>query len=412
MTSKKLIIFGFGARGQIYAAFAQKYPEKFELVAIIENNLARIELAKNIFNNEVPVYADYHDFLKERVEADIVAVATQDEQHKEHSIAMMAAGYDLLLEKPIANTREDCIALYQASKQYNRQVVVCHVLRYSPFYSKIKEVIDSGELGEVISIHASENVGYYHQAHSFVRGPWRNKLESSPMILAKCCHDMDILRYLMGEECLSVNSYGELTHFKASNAPEGCADYCTECKYEDCIYNAKTIYTSNLGRFFSCYFTARERTDENILEDLPRTQYDKCVYKTDNDVVDHQVTIMRFQGGKTACHTMAAFSQAIYRDIKIYATKAELVGVMEDNFVEIRYFGGETKKIDIDTSGVTVGGHMGSDYYMMNSLYAALNGEKAKGITYLDVSIESHLMSFAAEDSRLNNGQTVEIQKN
>ena len=129
-------------------------------------------------------------------------------------------------------------------------------------------------------------------------------------------------------------------------------------------------------------------------------------------MVDHQVTIMRFQGGKTACHTMAAFSQAIYRDIKIYATKAELVGVMEDNFVEIRYFGGETKKIDIDTSGVTVGGHMGSDYYMMNSLYAALNGEKAKGITYLDVSIESHLMSFAAEDSRLNNGQTVEIQKN
>ena len=140
MASKKLIIFGFGARGQIYAAFAQKYPEKFELVAIIENNLARIELAKNIFNNEVPVYADYHDFLKERVEADIVAVATQDEQHKEHSIAMMAAGYDLLLEKPIANTREDCIALYQASKQYNRQVVVCHVLRYSPFYSKIKEI--------------------------------------------------------------------------------------------------------------------------------------------------------------------------------------------------------------------------------------------------------------------------------
>lgn len=412
MRVQKLVVFGFGARGQIYAAFAQKYPEKFELVAVIENNPARIELAKTTFNNAVPVYSNYKDFLKDGISADLVAVATQDEDHKEHSIAMMAAGYDLLLEKPIANNREDCLAIYKASQQYNRKVVVCHVLRYSPFYSKIKEIIDSGEIGEVISIHASESVGYYHQAHSFVRGPWRNKAQSSPMILAKCCHDMDIIRYLMGTECLSVNSYGELTHFKESNAPEGCADYCTECKYEDCIYNAKKIYTADYGRYFAGYFTARELTDENILEDLPRTQYDKCVYKTDNDVVDHQVTIMRFGGGKTACHTMAAFSKNIYRDIKIYATKAELVGLMEDNFVEIRYFDGETKKINIDISAATVGGHMGSDYYMMNNLYATLNGQKASGVTYLDVSIESHLMSFAAEDSRLNNGQTIEIKKN
>ena len=184
MRVQKLVVFGFGARGQIYAAFAQKYPEKFELVAVIENNPARIELAKTTFNNAVPVYSNYKDFLKDDISADLVAVATQDEDHKEHSIAMMAAGYDLLLEKPIANNREDCLAIYKASQQYNRKVVVCHVLRYSPFYSKIKEIIDSGEIGEVISIHASESVGYFHQAHSFVRGPWRNKAQSSPMILA------------------------------------------------------------------------------------------------------------------------------------------------------------------------------------------------------------------------------------
>ena len=137
MGSKKMVVFGYGARGQIYAAFAKKYPEKFDLVAVIENDPARIELAKKTFNNKVPVYAAYQEFLRDKIEADIVAVATQDEQHKEHSIAMMAAGYDLLLEKPIANKREDCIAIYQASQQYNRKVVVCHVLRYSPFYSKI-----------------------------------------------------------------------------------------------------------------------------------------------------------------------------------------------------------------------------------------------------------------------------------
>jgi predicted dehydrogenase len=342
---------------------------------------------------------------------DIVAVATQDEDHKEHSIAMMKAGYDLLLEKPIANNAEHCIAIYEASKQYDRKVVVCHVLRYTPFYSTVKRIIDSGKLGEVITIHASENVGYYHQAHSFVRGPWRNKAQSSPMILAKCCHDMDILRYLMGENCLSVNSYGGLSHFTAENAPAGSTEYCSACPLTDCIYKAQMIYTSPEGDFFASYFTTKEHTQENVLTDLKGTQYDKCVYKTDNDVVDHQVTIMQFANGKTACHTMSAFSKEIYRDLKIHGTKAELVGCVEDNTMEIRCFGGEVEKITIDVSSANVGGHMGGDYFMMNSLYKALNGEVAEGITYLDVSIESHLMSFSAEESRMNHGETRLIEK-
>ena len=394
----------------IYATFARAYPEKFELVAIIENNASRIEMAKTEFPN-VPVFSDYKDFLAEKIAADIVAVATQDNQHKEHAIAMMQAGYDLLLEKPIANNVEDCYAIYQASKEYAKKVIVCHVLRYTPFYSTVKRIIDSGKLGDVITIHASENVGYYHQAHSFIRGPWRNKAESSPMILAKCCHDMDILRYLMGEECLSVNSYGGLYYFNEAHAPQDCAQYCSMCKYEDCIYKAQTLYLKDHIRDFARYFTTRELTDKNILEDLRGSQYDKCVFKNDNDVVDHQVTIMQFANGKTACHTMTAFSQEIYRDLKIHGTKAELVGVIEKNSLEIRYFGGETEKITIDVSEANVGGHMGGDYFMMNSLYKDLNGEKAEGITYLDVSIDSHLMSFAAEESRLANGKTYPIEK-
>jgi predicted dehydrogenase len=324
---------------------------------------------------------------------------------------MMQAGYDLLLEKPIANNKEDCLAIYEASKQYDRKVVVCHVLRYTPFYSTVKKIIDSGKLGEVITIHASESVGYYHQAHSFVRGPWRNKAQSSPMILAKCCHDMDILRYLMGEECLSVNSYGDLYYFNESHAPEGATQYCSDCPCTDCIYKAQTIYLSEAGRPFSAYFTTKEKTDENVLADLEKSQYDKCVFKSDNDVVDHQVTIMQFAKGKTACHTMTAFSREIYRDLKVHGTKAELVGVVEDNSIKIRYFGGEEERITVDISAANVGGHMGGDYFMMDSLYRALNGETADGITYLDVSIESHLMSFAAEESRLHNGGTYPIKK-
>lgn len=407
---KKLAVFGYGARGQIYALFADKYPEKFQLVAVIENNQERIELAQRTHNN-ISVFKDYRDFLVANVEADVVAIATQDGQHKEHALAMMKAGYDLLLEKPIANNRADCLEIYNASKQYNRKVVVCHVLRYSPFYSKIKEVIQSGKIGEIFSISASENVGYYHYAHSYVRGPWRSLKESSPMILAKCCHDMDILRWLMDVDCLSVNSYGDLSYFKKENAPNGSAEYCSSCKVENCVYNAQKLYLSKEGRSFSGYFLNKEFTDENILSALKGTRYEKCVYKSDNDVVDHQVTIMQFAGGKTATHTMSAFSKNVYRDIKIHAALAELVGKFEDNYIEIRYFDGKIEKISIDTTEANVGGHNGSDYFMMNNLYNILNGQDGAGATLIDVSVESHIMCFSAEESRLNGGATVFIKK-
>lgn len=410
MQAKKLVVFGLGARGNIYASFAKAYPEKFELAAIIEKAPERREYAKKTYPS-VEVFSDYSDFLKAKIKADVVAVATQDGEHREHAVAMMAAGYDLLLEKPIADNLKDCVAIYDASVKYGKKVVVCHVLRYTPFYSTVKRIIDSGKLGEVITVHASENVGYFHQAHSFVRGPWRNKGQSSPMILAKCCHDMDIIRYLMGEECLSVNSYGSLFYFNKEHAPEGAAAYCSDCPHSDCIYRAQNIYLSENGRQFVGYFTSKEATDENVLSALKRSQYDRCVYSADNDVVDHQVTIMNFANGKTACHTMTAFSKDIYRDLKVHGTKAELVGIVEKNEIEIRFFGGETEKIRVDISEANVGGHMGGDFYMMNSLYRALNGDKADGITYLDVSLESHLMCFAAEDSRLNGGDTRRIGK-
>ncbi len=409
MAIKKLAVLGLGQRGNIYANFAKTYPEKFELVAIVENNPARYEYAQREYPN-AKLFWDYKDFIRENVKADLVAVATQDNDHKEHSIALMQAGYDLLLEKPIANNKEDCLAIYNASKTYGRKVIVCHVLRYTPFYTTVKKYIDSGKLGEIITIHASENVGYYHQAHSFIRGPWKNKSESSPMILAKCCHDMDIIRYLIGEECRSVNSYGDLFYFNGEHAPDGATEYCSDCKVEDCVYRAQKIYTEQ-GRGFSSYFTTKELTDENVLSELKGTDYDKCVFHSNNDVVDHQVTIMQFEKGKTACHTMTAFSKEVYRDLKVHGTKAELVGVIENNSIEVRYFGGEVEKIAVDVSKADVGGHMGGDYYMMESLYKDLNGEKAEGITYLDVSIESHLICFAAEESRLDCGKSYLIKK-
>ncbi len=408
MKAKKLVVFGLGQRGNIYASFAKKYPDKFRLVAIIENDADRIKYAKQNFP-AVEIYENYRDFLAKKMQADIVAVSTQDSQHLEHAIAMLEGGYDLLLEKPIANSREECLQIYETAQRLQRKVIVCHVLRYSPFYSAIKREIDAGKLGELITIHASENVGYYHYAHSYIRGAWRNTKESSPIILAKCCHDMDILRYLMGESCKSVSSYGGLFYFNAEHAPKDSAAFCSECKVANCPFNAQKIYTSAKGDFFANYFTIKEHTKENVLNDLKGSAYDRCVFKCDNDVADHQVTAISFENGKTASHTLTAFSKEIYRDIKIYGTSAELVGVMEDNAYEIRYFDGRVEKVQVDISAADVGGHNGGDFFMLNELYKELNGEKAQGITYLSVSLESHLMCFAAEESRLDGGRSVKI---
>ena len=404
-----MAVIGYGGRGEIYGNYALAFPQKYKLVAVAETNPYRL---KKLEGKGVDRYTDYRGLLDKGYDLDLVVISTQDAQHKEHAIYALERGYDLLLEKPIAPTLEDCTAVYECAKRNDRKVFVCHVLRYSKFYSTVKDIIDSGKLGKVINIHALEGVGFYHIAHSFVRGPWRNTKESSPMILAKCCHDMDIIRYLMGDKCISVNSYGERSFFREENAPKGATEYCSDCpNKETCIWSAQKLYVHPEYKWTAGYFlNGVENTDENILAQLAKTQYDKCVFKNDNDVVDHQSTVMLFENGKTAVHTMTGFSQRVYRDIKVFGTKAELYGHMEDNLIEIRNFDGTTERIDVDISAATVGAHNGSDFFMMEQLYKTLNGEEGKGITYLDVSMESHLMSFGAEESRLSEGKTVKIK--
>ena len=403
MKTKKLAVVGYGQRGSIYADYALQKPAEFVVTAIVDNDKSRRELAAS--KHDCPVFEDYRDFIKAGIEADIVAVATQDKDHREHAIACMEAGYDLLLEKPIATSIEDCEAIYKTATRLNRKVIVCHVLRYTPFYSKLKEVVDSGVLGEIVTMNTTECVGYYHQAHSFVRGPWHDSKESSPMILAKCCHDMDMIRYILGKKCLYASSFGSLTHFTKENAPEGCADYCSDCKCIDCIYKAQTIYEREA--FFRGYYTTDTSDEGDWREKLVHSPYDKCVYKCDNDVVDHQVCIFEFEGGVTVSHTMNAFSKTIYRDIKIHGTKAELIGNMEALYLELRPFGGEIVRYDFSDAN-TSGNHGGGDISMMHSIYLERNGQPAPGITYIDVSIDSHRMSFGAEESRIS-GKVVKL---
>ena len=404
MKKQKLVVLGYGQRGQIYANYAINNPTEFEVVAIVENSEKNLAIATK--KHSCPVFTDYRDFLAANIEADIVAVATQDADHREHAVACMEKGYDLLLEKPIASNIEDCEAIYEASVKYGKKVIICHVLRYTPFYRKIKSIIQSGLLGDVVTISASENVGYYHQSHSFVRGPWRNDEQSCPMIVAKCCHDLDILRWLIGEKCQKVSSMGSLTFFTEKNAPQGCAQYCTDCKVENCIYRAKDVYQE--WKWMRAYFCNDVENDELANEKLRYSQYDKCVFHTDNNVVDHQVTLFQFDKNITAMHSMTAFSKEVYRDIKIHGTKAELVGNMEKNALEVRVFGGENITYDFSDANLS-GNHGGGDNGLMHALYLERNGKEADGISYIDVSIDSHRMAFGAEQSRVE-GRVIDIK--
>ena len=395
MEVKSIVVLGYGQRGQIYANYAFNHPDEFKVVAVVEVDEEKRGVAES--KHGCPVFSDYKEFLKQGIQADVVAIATQDVDHKEHAIACMEHGYDLLLEKPIANKLEDCIAIYEASVRLNRKVIVCHVLRYTPFYQKVKEVIESGALGDIITVNMSENVGFYHQAHSFVRGPWRNSEEACPMIVAKCCHDLDILRWLVGEPCKEISSFGNLTFFKEENAPAGSTKYCSDCNVTSCAYRAKKLYQDY--QWMRGYFCCDIYNDEVANKALIHSQYDRCVFRCDNDVVDHQVSIFRFNKDITAMHTMTAFSKEIYRDIKVHGTKAELYGVMEKNLLELRVFGGET--ITYDFSGKDLSGnHGGGDNGLMHNLYLERNGIVVGGMTYLDVSVDSHRMAFGAEESR------------
>ena len=403
---KDIAVLGYGQRGMIYGEYARFRPEEFRVAAVIDTDAEKRRLASRRYG--CPVFEDYREFLSAGIFADAVIVATQDEDHTEHAVACMEAGYDLLLEKPIANTEEECEIICAAASRLGRKVIVCHVLRYTPFYRAVKRLLKEGAAGEIVTVEASENVGYYHQAHSFVRGPWRNSRESSPMILAKCCHDMDILRWLVGKKCEKVSSMGALTYFNESHAPAGSAAYCSQCSVKGCVYRAQDLYLKY--RWMSGYFHVGEQTDEAILSSLAHSPYDRCVYRCDNDVVDHQVTILGFEGGVTVAHSMTAFSKEIYRDVKIHGTKAELYGIMEKNFVEVRPYDGDIYRIDTAGEASAYGNHGGGDAGLMHELFLALNGEEADGISFIDVSAESHHMAFAAERSRLADGKPFNIK--
>lgn len=404
------ILIGAGARGaHSYAPYALDYPHELNIVAVAEANEARREAFANQHN--IPAdrrYVSWEPLLAEPKLADIAIVCTQDRMHVGPTLQALAKKYHVLLEKPMSPSPKECIEMERAAKENDRLLTICHVLRYTPFWSALKRIIASGQIGEVVSIQLNENVGYWHIAHSFVRGNWSNSDTSSPMILAKSCHDMDVLSWLMDQPCVRVSSYGSLMHFRSDNAPEGSTDYCIDgCAVEStCPYSAPRFYFGE-GKSWARHFT-EDLSRESVVKGLRETNYGRCVYKSDNNVVDHQVVNMEFANGATAMFSMCGFTRHQERRIQIMGTKGELRG--EEGKIVVRDFlTHEETVIEIPPQ---TSGHGGGDSGIVRSFLREVRDYAGgESLTSASASVRSHMMAFAAEHSRLNKGKSIELDE-
>lgn len=416
MKQVKLIVAGAGGRGSGYARHAQLHPEQLKIVGVAEpRDFYREKIAAE---NAIPpehVFKDWREMADRAKFADGVIIATQDKMHTGPSIAFSEKGYHILLEKPMAPSAKDCKAIVDAAIRNKIIFAVCHVLRYTAYTTLLKKIIDSGAIGEIVSMQHLEPVGFWHQAHSFVRGNWRNEKESSFMLLAKSCHDMDWMRYIMGVPCRRVSSFGSLFHFRKECKPAGAASRCIDCGIEDrCPYSAMRIYRKRINEWgFGWPVTAliTENSDDALMKAIKEGPYGRCVYECDNDVVDNQVVSMEFEGNRSAVFTMTAFTGNEKRETRIFGTKGRIFG--DSGKIRVYDFLTEHEtEHDSDTADGTIhGGHGGGDYMLMKGFVEAVSKEDpSKILSGPAETLESHIIAFAAETAR-KKGRIVSISE-
>jgi predicted dehydrogenase len=409
-----LVGVGCGGRTLTYCGLAARQPDRYRLIAGADPLARRVnKLAGMSQNPGFRAFASDAELFAAGRLADVAIIGTQDAYHVEPALRAMEVGYDVLLEKPIAPNPSDILKLEAAAIRLGRKVMVCHVLRYSPFYEKVKEILETGILGDIVSVDAREGVGAWHQSHSYVRGHWAVSGKATPMLIAKSCHDLDIIAWLVGCPCEEVSSFGSLQHFTAAHAPEGAPARCTDgCPVGDtCFYNA-LHYAGRQRVWLQWVMDGSDDAGEaEVAAWLKTSPWGRCVYRCDNDAVDHQVLAMRFAGGATATFTMTAFDSG--RDITICGTCATLRGgesvkSQSGHDIIVQEHSGNTTRYGVRIEEGGYGGHGGADTGLVNALDREMRKPMGEMRSGLPASIESHLIGYAAEESR-HSGQTVNL---
>ena len=404
----KCVLIGAGSRGMLYARWAKEHG--VDTVAVAEVRAERLQYAGEVLGiAQERLFSTAEELFACGKLADTAIVASLDRAHFGHVMLALDAGYDVLLEKPISPSAWECLEVERRALELGRKVTVCHVMRYHGLVAAIREILDSGELGRLVNIKHTENVGNWHMAHSFVRGNWHSSAETAPIILAKSCHDMDLLLWFAQAHCTKIAAFGSLDYFRAENAPVGSAERCCDCALQGaCRYDAMRVYLPTLGAW-PAEMVCLEQTEEALKEALRSGPYGRCVYRCDNDVCDHMSVAMEFDTGATATFTLNGHSDRMYRQYHIMCTDGEIEAEDRTNTLTIRRFpvnGLAPEQVEvrhIETSDI---GHGGSDIVMMEDFFLRGGAERSS----VSRSVESHLMALAAEESRLT-GRMISLEE-
>lgn len=424
MKDVSVIVIGFGNRAVTYTRYALVHPERMKVKAVIEPNPVRRDLAKEMFSlDDAALFETMDDCLKLGKIADAVINTTMDELHIETAVPFLELGYDMLLEKPITNNRDELLKLKATAEKHGCNLMICHVLRYTPFYLKIKQIIASGALGEITEMETNELVGIPHASSAYIRGKWKNRSEcGSSMLLAKCCHDTDLLCWFnSGTRPVKVVSLGGRRYFTEKNAPQGAGTRCmVDCKVEkECPYSCKKMYIDNecfKQYSFTCLHkkyedvTMQEKT-ESLKTNNPMGE---CVYKTNADIVDRQAIIVEFENGSIATHSMVAGVARPGRNVHIIGTLGEIQGFLEENKFTVRTYDAEHCRYDErveEITGLNDGdGHSGGDSRLVEDFVnAELGLARSVSATVIDDSINGHLIVYAADESLESGGAPKKI---
>lgn len=428
------IIVGAGHRAFVYSKLAKTDPDKLKIVGVADPNPVRRQKAMEEFGFGEDMCFESADELAEKGKlADAIINGTMDEQHLVTSVPLLNAGYDMLLEKPFAVNEKEMRELVACAKKNNSKVMICHVLRYTPFYYGIKEIVNSGEIGDIINIQTTEHVSYHHLSTSYVRGKWANSKKChTSMLLAKCCHDLDIMMWMMSEtKPKKISSFGGKFQFKPENAPAGAGTICMkDCPLVDtCVYSTKRLYIDHPDRWAFYVWDALEGIKNPTIEDKINlmksdSPYARCIYKCDNDVVDHQSVMVEFESGATGTHNMVGGSSEPRRDIHIIGTKGEIFGNFEDSKFTVLKINpspdAHNEECDVEEHDLRVtgdmvgayGGHGGGDERLAADFVKFIRGEEhSLACTSIFDSVAGHLSVYLADQSRENGGepQTVEL---
>jgi len=403
MRPVRLAVLGAGSRGTSYGNWVLAHPDRARVVAVAEPRAGRRRAFASA--HDAAEYADWRDLLAARPDVDAVVIATLDADHVEPATAAAALGWHILLEKPIAPTAAACVQVVEAVRAGGVLLAVCHVLRYAPYTRLVRSLVDGGAIGDIVSVQHHEPVGFWHQAHSFVRGNWRREDLASFMLLAKSCHDIDWLQHVVARPITRVSSFGGLHHFTPANRPAGAADRCLDCSVEPtCPYSAVRLYSGLLSSGHHRWPLDVVISDftppalETALRDGP---YGRCVYACDNDVVDHQVVAIEFDGGVTASFTMNAFNTGGHRRTRIFGTRGELVCDGESVTVHDFVTGSATVHDPSSSGASAADGHAGGDGALMDAFVTAVaTGDPSTILSGPDATLNSHLATFAAEHAR------------